>query len=275
MSPPPITVGLGDQFAARDLQSRRVGEVERNAALVAIKTEESRRSRRRFRRARSDACRPLRHRAFDLDDLSAEIGERLRTGRPATTRVKSTTSRPSRAVGSPLRVVSAPAIAWSGSHVQAFLCPGRRMVPFFIAARSDSRLSTGSLQLTPNPDFAGPDFKLTWLLPGTDDIPRHGHAAPAASSTGPERTAKAHRCRAHRPAGRRSDLRDASLGIRRDSRAKDRRRPTPGLESSGETRRSARGYPARRGVSVSGGPCLPVIISPEPPNSGRKVPQLR
>jgi hypothetical protein len=55
------------------------------------------------------------------------------------------------------------------------------MVPFFIAARNaTSGLSTGSAQLTPNPDFAGPDFKLTWLLAGMGDIPRHGRAVPAA-----------------------------------------------------------------------------------------------
>ena len=71
-------VGLRDQFA-RNLQRRRVGEIERDTALVAIEAEK--------RRALAADFRVLivprivaAIRVFDLDHLGAEIGQRLRTG---------------------------------------------------------------------------------------------------------------------------------------------------------------------------------------------------
>ena len=73
-------VGFRDQFA-RNLQRRRVGEVERDAALVAVEAEKGRALAADFRMfivARIVAAIGI----FDLDDLGAEIGQRLRTGGP-------------------------------------------------------------------------------------------------------------------------------------------------------------------------------------------------
>ena len=72
-------IRLRDQFA-RDLERRRIGEIERDAALVAIEAEEGRALAADFRvfvRPRIVAA----VRVFDLDDFGAEIGERLRAGR--------------------------------------------------------------------------------------------------------------------------------------------------------------------------------------------------
>ena len=68
-----------DQFA-RDLERRGVGEVERDAALVAIEAEIGRTLAADFRvliAARIVAA----VRVFDLDDVGAEIGQGLRAGR--------------------------------------------------------------------------------------------------------------------------------------------------------------------------------------------------
>ncbi len=71
-------IRLRDELT-RDLQRCRIGEVERNAALVAIETEESRALAADFGMfvgARVVAA----IRVFNLDDLGAEIREGLRAG---------------------------------------------------------------------------------------------------------------------------------------------------------------------------------------------------
>ncbi len=92
-------VGLGDQLA-RHFKCGGIGEVERDAALVAIQGEIGGTLAADFRML-IVAGIVAAIGVFDLDDLGAEIGQRLRAGRPATTRVKSTTNRPSRADGAP------------------------------------------------------------------------------------------------------------------------------------------------------------------------------
>ena len=147
-----------DQFA-RHLQRRRIGEIERNAALVAIETEKGRALAADFRMF-IVAGVVASIRVFDLDHLGAEIGQRLRAGRAGND--PGEVDNQQTIEGSRFALCARRSLRQlrSGSHIRHFLL-------LFCLAKPAAVAATG-------------DFKAFYRKPADNAKPRFCRAGPAA-----------------------------------------------------------------------------------------------